>query len=147
MKKCVLDFMRRGLIACGFGPLVLAILYLIIYRESGMGILTVEQVCKGIFSISALAFIVGGMNILYQIERLPLTVAILIHGGVLYISYLATYLINGWLEVGMKSVLVYSGIFISGYLLIWIIIFLITKKNTEKVNEKLKQRREKLKEI
>ena len=30
MRKFILDFLRRGLIACGFGPMVLAILYLIL---------------------------------------------------------------------------------------------------------------------
>ena len=29
MKKNILEFVRRGLIACGFGPIVLAILYII----------------------------------------------------------------------------------------------------------------------
>ena len=94
MKKAVLEFIRRGFIACGFGPLVLAIFYLILQRQAAVQTLTVNQVCLGIFSLYALAFIAGGMNVIYQIERLPLMVAILIHGGVLYVSYLATYLIN-----------------------------------------------------
>ena len=90
MKKYILEFMRRGLAACGLGPIVLAILYLIMGRTGALELLRVDQVCIGIFSLSALAFIAGGMNVLYQIERLPLMVAILIHGSVLYVSYLAT---------------------------------------------------------
>jgi len=144
MKKNVCVFFRRGLIACGFGPIVLAILYLILQRQGVMQTLTVNEVCLGIVSLSALAFIVGGMNVLYQIERLPLMVAILIHGSVLYISYLATYLLNGWLEWGITPILVFSGIFVLGYLAIWAVIYFITKKRTEKLNEilKKKQRRE-----
>ena len=97
MKRSVLEFVRRGLMACGFGPIVLAILYLILQHHGVIETLTVRQVCVGIFSISALAFIAGGMNAIYQVERLPLMVAILIHGGVLYLSYLGTYLLNEWL--------------------------------------------------
>ena len=32
MKKNILEFFRRGFVACGFGPIVLAILYLILHK-------------------------------------------------------------------------------------------------------------------
>ena len=144
MKRYLGAFFRRGLIACGFGPLVLAVLYLILYRSSGLEMLTVPQVCLGIFSLSALAFIAGGMNILYQIEQLPLMVAILIHGAVLYISYLITYLLNNWLEWGFTPLLVFTGIFQFGYLAIWAVIYTVTKRNTEKLNRKLRQQQKTL---
>lgn len=144
MKRYLAEFFRRGMIACGFGPLVLAILYLILHRNAGLETLTVQQVCLGIFSLSALAFIAGGMNILYQIERLPLMVAILIHGAVLYASYLITYLLNDWLEWGFAPLLVFSGIFLFGYLAIWLVIYTITKRNTEKLNRKLRQQQKTL---
>ena len=142
MKKNILDFFRRGFVACGFGPVVLAVLYLILQHKAEIEVLTVNQVCLGIFSLSALAFIAGGMNVIYQIERLPLMVAILIHGGVLYISYLATYLLNDWLEWGAIPILVFSGIFIFGYLMIWAIIYCIIRKRTERLNEILKQKQQ-----
>ena len=142
MKKNILEIFRRGLASCGLGPIVLAILYLILQQTAAVETLTVNQVCIGIFSLSALAFIAGGMNVIYQIERLPLMVAILIHGSVLYISYLGTYLLNGWLEWGMIPVLVFSAIFGVGYLIIWAIIYSIIKRNTEKVNEVLKKKQQ-----
>ena len=140
MKRTLLEFFRRGLIACGFGPIILAVVYLILQRHGAVQTLTVNEVCLGIFSLSALAFIVGGMNMIYQVERLPLMVAILIHGCVLYVSYLGTYLLNGWLVEGTTPVMVFSGIFVLGYLAIWAIIYSVTKKRTEKLNEKLKQK-------
>ena len=139
MKKIVLEFFRRGFVACGFGPIVLAVFYLILQHQTAVETLTVNQVCLGIFSLTALAFIAGGMNVIYQIERLPLMVAVLIHGGVLYISYLGTYLVNGWMEWGTTPILVFSVIFILGYLIIWTIIYSTIKRNTEKLNEKLKK--------
>jgi hypothetical protein len=142
MKKHFLVFLRRGLVACGFGPIVLAILYLILQQQGLVHTLTVNQVCLGIFSLSALAFIAGGMNVLYQIERLPLMVAILIHGTVLYVSYLITYLLNGWLEWGSIPVLAFSGIFVVGYLAIWAIIYAIIKKRTQQINEMLKKKQQ-----
>jgi len=140
VKKYILEFIRRGFIACGLGPLVLAVLYLVMQRQGAVETLRVNQVCTGIFSLSALAFVAGGMNILYQIERLPLMVAILIHGFVLYFSYLAVFLVNGWLERGILPLLVFSGIFVVGYLAIWAIIYSILRKNTEAVNKQLKEK-------
>jgi len=142
MKKCILEFLRRGFAACGLGPIVLAVLYLILQHQGAVQTLTVNQVCIGIFSLTALAFIAGGMNVIYQIERLPLMVAILIHGGVLYISYLATYLVNGWLEWGITPILVFTAIFVLGYLAIWAVIYAITKRNTDEVNRKLKKKQQ-----
>ena len=142
MRKNVLEFFRRGMIACGFGPIVLAVFYLILQHQGAIETLTVNQVCLGIFSLSALAFIAGGMNVIYQIERLPLMAAILIHGGVLYISYLGTYLLNDWLELGVTPILVFSGIFVLGYLAVWAVIYSVTKRNTEKLNEMLKQKQQ-----
>ena len=142
MKKTVQEFIRRGLTACGFGPLILVIVYLILQQNAGLGTLTVNQVCLGICSLAALAFIAGGMNVIYQVERLPLMAAILIHGCVLYFSYLATYLINGWLEWGTAPILVFSAIFSVGYLVVWAVIYSVTRQNTKRVNEILKQKQQ-----
>ena len=83
MKKFILDFMLRGLVACGFGPAVLAIIYVALYWSGAVETLTVPEVCVGIFSISALAFICGGMTAIYQVEKLHIMTAIMLHGGVL----------------------------------------------------------------
>ena len=141
MKKNVLEFIRRGLLACGLGPVVLGIIYLILHHNNIIETLTVNEVCTGIFSLTVLAFIAGGMNVIYQIERLPLMTAILIHGGVLYVSYLCTYLFNGWIEWGMMPILVFSGIFVLGYVIVWVIIYSVNKKRTDKLNQMLDKKR------
>ena len=140
MKKHILEFVRRGLVACGFGPLVLAFFYLILHYKGILLTLTVREVCLGIFSLYALAFVAGGMNFIYQIERIALMLAILIHGGVLYVAYLGTYLLNGWLEQGVTPVLVFTGIFAVGYFVIWVIIYSIIRKDTARINESLKNK-------
>ena len=142
MKKTILEFIRRGLIACGFGPLVLVVLYLILQNQCNLQIVSVNEVCIGIVSLSVLSFIAGGMNVIYQIERLPLTAAIFIHGFVLYVFYLGTYIVNGWLADGATPILMFTGIFIIGYLIIWAVIYSITRKNTANLNEKLKLKQE-----
>ena len=140
MKKYILEFLRRGFTACGFGPALLAILYLILQRQGLLETLTVHQVCLGIFSLSALAFVAGGMNVIYQVEQLPLMFAILIHCCVLYASYLITYLVNGWLGWGVAPILIFTGIFLVGYLAIWAAIYAIVRRNTSRLNNGLKKK-------
>jgi len=147
MKKTVKEFLRRGAAACGIGPVVLAILYLIMQYNGKVESLTVNEVCVGILTLSALAFVAGGMNVIYQIERLPLMAAILIHGGALYVSYLATYLLNGWLKSGITPVLTFTFVFVVGYLLIWAVVYSVTKRNTSKINEILKEKQQRSEDI
>ena len=144
MKRFVLEFVRRGFIASGIGPIILAIVYLILKQSAAIDTLTVSQVCIGIFSLSARAFIAGGMNAVYQIERLPLMTAILIHGCVLYVGYLGTYLLNDWLDLGIIPIIVFTAIFAVGYIVIWVIIYSIIRRNTAKLNEMLKIKQQNL---
>ena len=108
-----------------------------------MQTLAVTEVSMGIFSLFALAFVTGGMNAIYQIERIPVMPAILIHGVVLYVSYLIVYLVNDWLKWGVTPILVFSAVFVVGYMMIWAIIYSVNKKNAERINKQLKQRQQK----
>ena len=142
MKKFVLEFLRRGFIAAGIGPIVLAIVYLILQQSADVSTLTVHEVCIGIFSLTTLAFIAGGTNAIYQVERLPLMIAILIHGSILYIGYLGIYLLNNWLDFGIIPIIVFTAIFVVGYIVIWAIIYSIIKRNTAKLNGMLKKKQQ-----
>ncbi len=137
MKNHVVEFLRRGVVAFGFGPIVLAVIYLVLHKAIGLNTVSVGEVCLGILSLSLLAFIAGGMNFIYQIERIPLMVAILIHGVVLYLTYLGTYVVNGWLDQGLTPFFVFTAIFVLGYLAIWAVIYFVTSHNTTKLNKKL----------
>ena len=141
MKRFFSEFFRRGFVSAGIGPIVLAVVYLILKQSGAISDLTVYQACVGIFSLYLLAFIAGGMNAIYQIERLPLMIAVLIHGVVLYVGYLLTYLINDWLDFGIIPIIVFTVIFAVGYIVIWAVIYSIVKRNTEKLNASLSQRR------
>ncbi|MBQ1967780.1 MAG: DUF3021 domain-containing protein [Clostridia bacterium] len=142
MKKVALEFLRRGVMSCGVGPIILAVLYLILHHNGVVENVSVKELCVGIFSLTALAFVAGGINALYQLERLPLMAAILIHGSVLYVSYLMTYLVNGWLEWGRVPVLVFTGIFVVGYLVIWAVIYFVIKRKTKNLNKMLKEKQQ-----
>lgn len=138
MKKFWKEFLLRGLLAAAGGPVVLAIIYGILGATGAVEFFTPNEVCLGILTITLLAFIVAGMTAIYQMEQLPLITAILLHGGALYIAYILTYLLNGWLLNQLKPILIFTGIFLASYALIWLIIYLVERNKTEKLNKMLK---------
>ena len=138
MKKFWKDFLLRGLICAGGGPVVLAVIYGILGFTGTVETITPTEVFTGILTISLLAVIAAGMTAIYQMEQLPLPIMILLHGGALYIAYILTYLINGWLETALVPILVFTGIFVVGYAVIWLIIYLVEKAKAEKLNRLLK---------
>ena len=137
MKKFLKEFLLRGLICAAGGPLVLAIIYGILGATGAVNALSPMEVCRGILTITLLAFIAAGMTAIYQMEQLPLPTMILLHGGALYIAYLLTYLINGWLLNQLTPILIFTGIFIVGYAVIWLVIYCIEKAKTNKLNKLL----------
>ena len=138
MKTFWKEFFLRGLICASGGPIVLAIIYGILGATGAVEAFSPKDVCIGIATITLLAFIAAGMTAIYQMEQLPLPIMILLHGGALYIAYILTYLVNGWLLNQLKPILVFTGIFAAGYGIIWTIIYAITRAKAKKINEKLK---------
>ena len=139
MRQFWKDFLLRGLICAGGGPVVLAMIYSILGATGAAESLDPQEVCMGILTITLLAFIAAGMTAVYQMEQLPLSMMILLHGGALYIAYILTYLVNGWLQNDIVPILVFTGIFIAGYALIWLIIYRVEKAKAEKLNKLLRR--------
>ena len=140
--KYMKDFAIRGMIAMGFGPVVLAIVYLILGLTGVATNIGVYEMVIGVFAITALAFLCGGMTVVYQIESLGISKAITLHGITLYIAYAVVYLVNGWLKDGLVSFIVFTVIFVLGYALVWLVIYLITRNSANKLNYQLKNRAE-----
>lgn len=137
MKSFWKGFLFRGLICAAGGPLVLAIIYGILGITGDAEYISTTEVCMGILTITLLAFIAAGMTAIYQMEQLPLPIMILLHGGALYIAYILTYLINGWLQNSLIPILIFTGIFVVGYAFIWLIIYYVEKAKAEKLNKML----------
>ena len=137
MKKYVVEFLKRGMSFCFGGPLVLAIVYGILGLVGAVENFTVGEVVTGIFSSTLLAFIAAGVTVIYTIDKLSPFSAALIHGVVLYFDYILLYLFNGWLQSSLKPIMIFTICFVLGYLIIWAIVFVVTRKCTKKLNESL----------
>ena len=69
-------------------------------------------------------------------------VAIFVHGCVWYVSYLGTFLLNGWLELGVLPFVIFTVVFVLGYFVIWAVIYSIIRKKTAKLNAMLKEKQQ-----
>lgn len=137
MKEFWKNFALRGLVAAAGGPVVLGIVYGILGVAGVIVSLSPGAVCMGILTVTVLAFISAGITAVYTVEQLPLGLAIGLHGIVLYTDYISIYLLNGWLKHQLIPLIVFTAIFITGYALIWLMVYFCTKAHTNAVNRKL----------
>ena len=141
MKKFISNFCLRGLIAMGFGPIVYGTIMLILHLCNVDTTSNGLDIFKGILSTCIMAFIIAGISNIYQVESLSLMSKIMIHALSLYLVYLVFYLLNDWIVKDLKVIGIFSLIFFSGYIVIWIIIYIIERKKIKESNEKLKEKR------
>lgn len=135
MKQYIKQFCLRGLTAAAGGPVVLAIIYGILGKCGVIESLPPGEVTLGILSITLMAFIAAGITVVYTVEQLPLPMAILIHGGVLYVDYLLMYLLNDWIPKG--GIGIFTLIFGLGYAAVWLVIYLSIRIKAAQINKKL----------
>ena len=133
------QFCLRGLVAMGFGPVVLAVVYGCIALAGAEETVTLAEAAKGIISLTLLAFLCGGIGHIYAIERLPVVIAALIHGAVLYIGYLILYLFNDWIPRNPAALGAFTLLFVAVYAVIWAVIYLINRRRAAKITRKLMQ--------
>lgn len=137
MKEFIRNFIKSGLRAAGFGPLILVIFYYIYYVTINFHTISVQDVNKNIVSSLLLAFIAGGINAIFKVERIPLGLATTIDAIVIYLDYLLFYVLNDWIKLQIIPFLVFTVIYIIGYLIIWLCIYHQVKNQVQKLNQKL----------
>ena len=138
MNKHFKEFLVRGLIFGGFGPIVLAIVYFVISKiEKGITF-SGKEILLGTISVYLLAFIHAGASVFNQIEEWGINKSIACHFGALYFVYSVCYLINGWIPFDLRVFLIFTAIFAAVYFVIWTIVYLCVRKSSHSINEKLK---------
>ena len=141
MNQYVKEFIKRGLMFGGFGPIILAIIFLFISRTDTDFSLTVKDYFWGTVSVYVLAFAQAGASLFNQIEHWPLTKSIFFHFATLYIAYSLCYCFNSWIPFEPKVLILFTIIFITVYFATWITVYLLTKRTGKKLNKQLEQNR------
>ena len=138
MKRRVKSFCLRGIAFGGFGPIVYALVMMLLYFSNVDTTINGLDLFKGIISTYLLGFICSGVSIVWKEEKLGIGYAILIHGFSIYVSYLIVYLLNNWIPKEPIFVLIFTAIFVLVYILILLIVYLIERHRVKKLNDYLK---------
>lgn len=138
MNKYVKEFLHRGLVFGGFGPVILGIIYWILsvriadFESSGFDIFL------GIASTYLLAFVQAGVSVFNQIEHWSLPKSTLMHFLTLFVAYSLCYIGNTWIPFDPKVIAVFFAIFVAVYFAVWITVYISVKATSKKFNAKIK---------
>ena len=142
MNPYVKTFLHRGLIFSGLGPIVAGIVYLSIDLSGTKLNLTGVEVFLAILTTYIIAFVQAGSSVFNEVEKWGKAKSALFQMTSIYVVYVTGYLVNRWIPLDYKIILIFTGIFVGGYFAIWLTVYLITKKVSNKLNEKLKLNQE-----
>ena len=138
MNKYLKEFLHRGLMFGGFGPIVVGIVYAILSKTVDSFSLEGTEVLIAILSTYLLAFVQAGATVFNQIEDWPLPKSLLCHFVTLYGAYSLGYILNSWIPFEPMVLVIFSLIFTVTFFIIWIIVYLSVKTVSRKMNSKLR---------
>ena len=138
MNKYLKMFLHRGLVFGGFGPVILGIIYAVIQSKDANFSVNGFQALVEIVSIYLLAFVHAGASVFNQIERFSVPKSLLCHLSVLYVAYVTCYLVNNWIPFDANVLIVFTGIFLAVYFVVWVTVVTVIRITSRKLNEKLK---------
>lgn len=136
MKEIVKKFIKRGMAFGGFGPIITAIVILIISINDKDLMISPTQFITVTLSTYLLGFIHAGTSVFHE-EDISIIKAMGLQLLFLYIAYLGSYLINDWIPFDWNVIIIFTLIFVTGYLIIWLTIYLIIRYRIKKLNQKL----------
>lgn len=138
MNKYLKEFLHRGLVFSGFGPIIFGIIILILSKTLENFVISTEHILLGIISTYAIAFVQAGSSVFNQIEHWSLPKSLLFHFGSLYAVYVLCYVINSWIPFEWGVIGIFTAIFAAVYLAIWLTVYFIAKVTNKKLNATLK---------
>lgn len=139
MNKYVKEYLHRGLLFSGLGPVTAGIVCFILDRCSVTVALNGLDILKAVLATYVIAFVHAGSSVFPQIETWSRMKAILFQGTSIYVVYLAGYLINNWIPLNPIAIGIYTGGFVLAFGLTWLIVVLVSKNVAKRMNEKLQQ--------
>lgn len=138
MNRYLKDFLHRGLIFGGFGPIVVAIVFMCISLADRGFSLTASQILLATVSSYLLAFIQAGVTVFNQIEHWSTVKSLLCHFVTLYATYSVCYVVNSWIPFEPMVLVIFSVIFAVLFFVIWTIVYLSVRATSKRFNSQLK---------
>ncbi len=138
MNKYLKEFLHRGLIFSGFGPIVLGIILFVVSKTVDGFSISGEQILLGIASTYILAFVQAGATVFNQIEHWSTPKSLFCHFGMLYAVYVMCYVLNTWIPFEWGVIGVFTAICVAVFFTVWFTVYFIVKATSKKLNAKLK---------
>lgn len=137
MNKYIKDFLKRGMMFSGLGPVTAGLVIFIISLFEENVQLNGVQVLIMIISTFLLAFVQAGATVFNQIEHWSVPRSLACHFSTLYAAYVLCYIVNSWIPFDITVVIVFSIIFIISFFAIWITVYLCVKLLSKRLNKNL----------
>lgn len=137
MNRYVKEFFHRGFLFGGFGPIIVGIILLAVSLSGEDVTLTAKDYFISTVSVYLLAFVHAGASVFNQIEHWSLPKSVFFHFSLLYIVYTICYIINSWIPFEPEVLLIFTAVFVAGYVAVWLTVVAILKITTKKLNRKL----------
>lgn len=137
MNKYLKEYLHRGLMFAGFGPVILGIIYFILSKTINDFSINGSEAFIAIVSIYVLAFVHAGSSVFNQIEHWPLAKSLLCHFVSLYTVYVLCYCMNSWIPFEWGVIGIFTAIFVAVYFVVWSTVYFIVKSTSKKLNKTL----------
>ena len=135
----VKNFLHRGLIFGGLGPIIMGIVFFTLARTVPDFSLGGEDVLIGILSTYLLAFIQAGASVFNQIEHWSPAKSMAVHLPTIYAAYVICYVMNSWIPFEWAVIAIFTAIFVVCYLVIWFTVYLCVRASSRRLNARLEQ--------
>ncbi len=137
MNRYLKEFLHRGLMFAGFGPIILGIIFFILSKTLDDFYVSGGQILLGIISTYILAFVQAGATVFNQIEHWSVPKSLFCHFGMLYAVYVLCYTVNSWIPFEWGVIAIFTAIFVTAFFVIWFTVYFIVKATSRKLNKKL----------
>ena len=136
--KYVLQFLHRGAICGGFGPIIMGVVYMLLSLSIEDFSLSGTEVLLATLSTYLLAFLQAGASVFNQIEHWPLSKSLFFHFSTLYLAYVLCYIVNSWIPFEPLVLAIFTLAFVLTYLVIYLTVVLTVKAIGKRFNQQLK---------
>lgn len=138
MNKYFKEFLKRGLMFGGFGPIIVGIIFCVLqYTVTDFSLAGVEALLA-IVSTYLLAFVQAGASVFNQIDSWSTPKSLGIHLLTIYVAYVICYVSNSWIPFEPMMILIFTAIFLVIYFVVWITVYISVKSVTKKLNKRIR---------
>lgn len=139
MNKYFKEFLHRGLMFGGFGPIIAGIVFAILGVTVEDFHLDGWQILLAIVSTYVLAFVQAGASVFNQIEHWSVGKSLLWHFVTIYLAYSLCYIANVWIPFEPMALLIFTAAFAVTYFIVWFSVYFAVRATQKKLNKNLRK--------